>query len=160
VTSTTVPWLDDREMTAWRSYIETVVDLNSALEADLAEHGLTMGDYQVLVFLCEAEGRAMRMCDLAARLQLSPSGVTRRLDGLVRVGLVERRPSTSDRRVMLAVLTPHGVDHLAVTAPDHVRSVRRHILDRLDAEDVDALGRIFTRIRDGLASTRRVPAHA
>ena len=52
-----------------------------------------MGDYQVLVYLSEADDHAMRMCDLAARLQLSPSGLTRRLDGLVRGGLVERRPS-------------------------------------------------------------------
>ena len=104
----TVRWLDAEEMRAWRAYVETVFELNAALEADLAEHGLTLGDYQVLVFLSEADGRAMRMCDLAARLQLSPSGLTRRLDGLVRAGVVERRPSETDRRVMLAVLTPHG----------------------------------------------------
>ena len=136
----------------WRlaSYVETVVDLNAALEADLAGHGLTMGDYQVLVYLSEAEDHSMRMCDLAARLQLSPSGVTRRLDGLVRGGLVERRPSLSDRRAMLAVLTEAGIDALEEAAPTHVRSVRRRIIDRLDRRDVDALARIFTVIREGL----------
>ena len=96
-------------MDAWRAYIETVVDLTAALEADLAPHGLTLGDYQVLVYLSEADAHEMRMCDLAARLQLSPSGLTRRLDGLVRAGLVERRPSQTDRRVMLAVLTDAGL---------------------------------------------------
>ncbi len=65
------------------------------------------------MFLSEADGRAMRMCDLAARLQLSPSGLTRRLDGLVRAGVVERRPSETDRRVMLAVLTAEGAAVLA-----------------------------------------------
>ena len=83
-TDTLTQWLDAEEMSAWRSYAETVFDLNAALEADLTPHGLTLGDYQVLVYLSEATGQSMRMCDLAARLQLSPSGLTRRLDGLVR----------------------------------------------------------------------------
>ena len=81
-----------RRWTAWRAYAETVFDLNAALEADLAPHGLTLGDYQVLVYLSEADDHSMRMCDLADRLQLSPSGLTRRLDGLVRAG-VGRAPA-------------------------------------------------------------------
>ncbi len=100
--------LDDDEMTAWRAYTETATDLTAALETALSGHGLTMGDYQVLVYLSEAREQAMRMCDLAERLQLSPSGLTRRLDGLVQSGLVERVPSDLDRRVMLAQLTDRG----------------------------------------------------
>ena len=143
-------WLDEEEMAAWRSYVETVVDLNAALEADLAPHGLTLGDYQVLVHLSEARDHEMRMCDLAARLQLSPSGLTRRLDGLVRLGVVARRPSEVDRRVMLAVLTEHGREYLAKVAPDHVESVRRHVIDLLDRDDLAAMARIFRTIRAGL----------
>ncbi len=145
-------WLDDDEMAAWRAYAETVVDLTAALEADLAPHGLTLGDYQVLVHLSEADGRAMRMCDLAALLQLSPSGLTRRLDGLVRMGVVERQPSQLDRRVMLAVLTDEGMAHLERAAPDHVESVRRHVIDRLGRDDIAAMARIFRSIRHGLAA--------
>ncbi len=141
--ATETPWLSDTEMAAWRSYAETVVDLNAALEADLAPHGLTLGDYQVLVHLSEAPDHALRMCDLAALLQLSPSGLTRRLDGLVRMGVVERRPSQLDRRAMLAVLTEHGWSYLEKVAPDHVASVRRHIIDLLSLEDMEAMARIF-----------------
>ena len=146
----TVQWLDTEEMDAWRSYIETVFELNAALEADLADHGLTLGDYQVLVSLSEAEGRSMRMCDLAAQLQLSPSGLTRRLDGLVRAGVVERRPSESDRRVMLAVLTRKGSATLAKAAPTHVKSVRARIFDQIERGDLGAMERIFTAVRHGL----------
>ena len=146
----TVRWLDAEEMRAWRAYVESVFELNAALEADLAEHGLTLGDYQVLVFLSEAEGRAMRMCDLAARLQLSPSGLTRRLDGLVRAGVVERRPSDTDRRVMLAVLTPHGAALLAEAAPTHAGSVRARIFDQIQRRDIAAMERLFTSIHEGL----------
>lgn len=143
-------WLDAREMTAWRAFIETQADLLGALETDLAPTGLTLGDYQVLVYLVETEGQAMRMCDLAGMLQLSPSGLTRRLDGLVRAGWVERRSSDTDRRVMLAVLTDAGRAKLESAAPTHVESVRVRIFDLLDDDDVDALGSIFGKIRGGL----------
>ena len=143
-------WLTEKEMTAWRTYIETFGDLIAAIERDLAEHGLTLGDYQVFVYLSEAPNRSMRMCDLADLLQLSPSGLTRRLDGLVKAGFVTREPSSDDRRVMLATLTPSGFAALEAAAPDHVASVRRHIFDHLDDDQVEALASIFQSIRAGL----------
>lgn len=145
-----VAWLDEGEMAAWLAYICTVDDLHTALEADLAPHGLTMGDYQVLVFLSESEGRAMRMCDLADVLQLSPSGLTRRLDGLVRAGFVERRPAEQDRRVMLAVLTDAGMAKLEAAAPTHVASVRARVIDRVARRDLAAMARVFGAVRAGL----------
>jgi DNA-binding MarR family transcriptional regulator len=144
-------WLTAREMTAWRTYIETYGDLISAIERDLADHDLTLGDYQVFVYLSEAPDRSMRMCDLADLLQLSPSGLTRRLDGLVKAGFVTREPSTDDRRVMLATLTPSGFGALEAAAPDHVASVRRHVFDHLDDDQVDALASIFQAIKAGLS---------
>lgn len=148
--ATDVRWLTDSEMAAWRSFIETHDDLISAIEGDLAPTGLTLGDYQVLVYLTEAEDEQMRMCDLADMLQLSPSGLTRRLDGLVKAGWVERRSSDVDRRVMLAGLTDAGRRRLAEAAPDHVMSVRSRMIDVLDAHDHAALARAFGKIRAAL----------
>jgi len=153
-------WLNGAEMTAWRSYIQTVGDLWTALERDLSEHGLTLGDYQVLVYLTEAHDDSMRMCDLADVLQLSPSGLTRRLDGLVKTGLVKRSPSTQDGRVMMAVVTGEGRALLESTAPHHVASVRRHIFDHLDAAQIDAMASIFTAIAHGLAAEQPAEASA
>ena len=143
-------WLDDDEMQAWIGYIDSLGKLQALLEADLAPHGLTMGDYEVLVRLSESDEQHMRMCDLARDLRLSPSGLTRRLDGLVRGGLVRREASEQDRRVMLATLTPHGLDVLTRAAPDHVAAVRRHFLDHLDRDDVRALAGAFAKVRAGL----------
>ncbi len=139
-------------MRAWRAYVETAIDLNNAIERDLAPHGLTLGDYQVLVYLSEASDHRMRMRDLAELLQLSPSGLTRRLDGLVTSGYVERQPSSADGRVMMAVLTDAGFTLLAETAPHHVRSVRRHVLDPLTSEQISVLGDSFEAIAAGLRS--------
>jgi DNA-binding MarR family transcriptional regulator len=139
-------------MAAWRTYIETYADLNAAIERDLAPHDLTLGDYQVLVYLSETDGRSMRMCDLAEMLQLSPSGLTRRLDGLVSAGYVVREPSSDDRRVMLGRLTEAGFEKLRTAAPDHVESVRRHVFDHLDEDQVAAMASIFEAIGRGLAA--------
>jgi DNA-binding MarR family transcriptional regulator len=146
----TTRWLNDTEMAAWRSFIESHDDLMTAIEGDLAPTGLTLGDYQVLVYLTEAEAGQLRMCDLADMLQLSPSGLTRRLDGLVNSGWVERRNSDLDRRVMLAALTDAGRRRLAESAPAHVASVRARMIDVLDADDLTAVARVFGKIRHAL----------
>jgi DNA-binding MarR family transcriptional regulator len=141
-------WLDEEEMRAWRGLVDVMAAVNAATEADLvAGHGLTMGDYGVLAQLSESPDRSMRMCDLAGRMHLSPSGLTRRLDGLVRNGLVARVPSPDDRRVMLAHLTDAGMDVLVQAAPDHVESVRRHLLDHLTRTQIRQLGDAFDRVR-------------
>ena len=88
----TSKWLSAAEQAAWRSFITTLPDLMAALETDIAPHGLSMGDYEVLVFLSEADDNRMRMCDLDSSLRLSPSGLTRRLDGMVKMGWVDPAP--------------------------------------------------------------------
>ena len=141
-------WLTPEEMRAWRGFIEVVGRLNINLEADLAKHRLTLGDYQVLVYLSEAEQHSLRMCDLAGMLNLSPSGITRRLDGLVKAGLVSRERSEADGRVMLGVLTPKGYEKLRAVAPQHLESVREHFIDRLTPRQIASIGEIFETLRD------------
>jgi DNA-binding MarR family transcriptional regulator len=147
-------WLDPLEMEAWRTYVDCLNELQHTLEADIAPFGLTMGDYEVLVRLSDRPERRMRMCDLAGELRLSPSGLTRRLDGLVSTGLVSREASGDDRRVMLAVLTPAGFGLLERAAPFHVAGVRRHFIDLLTSDEVAAVGTAFGKIRAALAAER------
>jgi DNA-binding MarR family transcriptional regulator len=141
-------WLDDEEMRAWRGMVEAYAELQAALEADLmAGFGIDGGDYGVLVSLSEAPDQRLRMCDLAAKLHLSPSGLTRRLDGLVKAGYVAREPSAGDRRVTLAVLTPSGRSTLEAAAPVHVEGVRRNFLDHLSPTQLRQLGAAFEAVR-------------
>src|SRR6478609_6902992 len=130
-------WLDDEEMRAWRGLVEAYAELQAALEADLvAGFGIDGGDYGVLVNLSEAPDQRLRMCDLAARLHLSPSGLTRRLDGLVKAGYVARQPSEQDRRVTLEA-----------AAPVHVAGVRTHFVDHLTRTQLRHLGTAFEALR-------------
>ena len=137
-------WLDDEEMKAWRGLVETHAELQAALEVDLVSgFGIDGGDYGVLVNLSEAPDQRLRMCDLAARLHLSPSGLTRRLDGLVKAGYVARQPSEQDRRVTLAVLTDAGRATLEAAAPVHVAGVRTNFVDHLSRTQLRQLGAAF-----------------
>ena len=143
-----VDWLDDEEMRAWRGMVEVVADLQASLEAELVEaFAISEGDYGVLVNLSEAPDHRLRMCDLAVRLHLSPSGLTRRLDGLVRQGFVTREPSAQDRRVTLAVLTDAGMRTLEAAAPVHVDGVRRHFIGLLSRAQIRQLGTAFDTLR-------------
>ena len=141
-------------MAAWLAFVEAQSDLVAAIERDLVPYGLDLGDYQVFVHLSAATDGVMKMCDLAEVLQLSPSGLTRRLDGLVGAGWVDRRPSETDRRVMHAVLTPAGRAKLDALAPHHVASVRRRMIDLLDRDELAALASAFGKIRAALDDER------
>jgi DNA-binding MarR family transcriptional regulator len=142
-------WLDTEEMRAWRGFLSVFADVHAALDAELlAEHGLSEGDYGVLVRLSEASDHCVRMCDLAAFMHLSPSGITRRLDGLVRDGLVERVAGAEDRRVTFARITPAGMRRLEAAAPDHVDSVRRQLLDHLSRTQIRQLGAAFDAVME------------
>jgi DNA-binding MarR family transcriptional regulator len=110
------------------------------LDAELqAAHGMTLGDYGVLVALSEAPQRRLRMSDLAAVLHLSPSGLTRRLDGLAKRAWVRRERCPSDRRGAYAVLTDEGYRRLEEAAPTHVRGVREHFVGRLSERQLATL---------------------
>lgn len=133
-------WLDDDEMRAWRSLLSAHRRLMHQLDAELqATQKLSVADYGVLVELSEAEGGRMRMSELAERALFSPSGLTRRLDALVEAGWVERVRCPTDRRGAFAVITRSGRARLAQAAPDHVDQVRRHFVERLTRQQLQAL---------------------
>jgi len=144
-----VAWLAPDEMRAWRGLLDLIVPLLAEQEEALsAAHGITSGDYGVLVRLSEADGHRLRMCDLAAALALSPSGLTRRIDALARRGYVTREPSADDRRVQLAVLTDAGMAKLEEAAPTHVAAVRHSLIDHLSTAQLRELAQLLERAQD------------
>ena len=130
-------WLSEPELRSWQALINVTSGVLATLDNELrAEHGLSLGEYEVLAHLSEAPHGSLRMTDLAGRLRLSPSGITRRIDGLVRAGLVERQQCPSDRRGSNAVLTAEGRRRLEAAAPSHVRGVRAYFIDQLTEREL------------------------
>lgn len=117
---------DDCRLAAWRAFIHANAAVAEVLERELdAEQRLPLAWYDVLLKLNEAGGR-MRMQDLADAVLRSKSGLTRLVDRMVGAGLVAREPCPSDRRGLLAVLTPRGKTRLRNAAPVHLRGIQRH----------------------------------
>jgi DNA-binding MarR family transcriptional regulator len=115
----------------------------------LTDHGLSITDYQCLLSLAHAEDGAMRRVDLAEQLMLTPSGVTRLLDGLERDGWVAKGACKSDARVTYAVLTDEGRERLEAAGRSHVAQVRELIEDQFSEEELDTLVELLGRLPGG-----------
>ena len=126
-----------------RAHAATTRELSALL---VAEHGLTINDYEALLHLSRAEDGRMRRVDLAERLLLTASGVTRLLDGLEAAGLVERAACASDRRVTYAVLTDAGLAKLREAADSHVAAVQALFDERYTEDELGQLGRLLARL--------------
>jgi DNA-binding MarR family transcriptional regulator len=149
VTVEPVPWLTENEQHVWRLLLAVESRLRDRLDSELRTiHDVSLGDYAVLVNLSEAAGQALRMSELADRLVISRSGLTRRVDAMERRGLVRRRPCPEDGRGSMAELTSAGFDLLRRAAPTHVAGVRRYLVDVLG--DLDGLAQGLSRIEKAL----------
>jgi DNA-binding MarR family transcriptional regulator len=137
----------DARLDAWRTFLQAHARVVRELERELqAEQGLALTDYDVLVQLAAVEGRRLRMSELAHRLLLSRSGVTRLVDRLVSAGLVERVSCDDDRRGQWAALTDAGVRRLREASPTHLRGIAEHFLDRLSADELRSLQASLDRV--------------
>jgi DNA-binding MarR family transcriptional regulator len=119
-------------MRAWQSLLHAHDRVVRSLDRELRDaHGLQLAEYDVLLRLARAPDGALRMSELAERVMLSPSGVTRLVDRLVARGLLERRPDPEDARAALACLREEGRRELRRAARTHLRGIRRHFTGRL-----------------------------
>jgi len=133
--------LRTEELRAWRGMLQVHAAVTRALDADLrAEHGLALSSYEVLMLLGEADQERLRMADVADRVLVSRSGLTRLIDRLVEAGLVERSASADDGRGAFAQLTDAGREKLRAARRAHLAGVRARFLDRLSADEQRALG--------------------
>jgi DNA-binding MarR family transcriptional regulator len=136
-------WLDDDEARAWRGYMRMRTLLHARIVRDLTqEAGLSGPDYDVLSNLSEAEGRRSRLGELAARMAWSKSRLSHHISRMEQRGLVTREDCTADGRGAFVVLTDAGFRAIEVAAPGHVASVRRHLIDLLSRQQLDALAEI------------------
>jgi DNA-binding MarR family transcriptional regulator len=112
----------------------------------VAEHGLTINDYEVMLMLAHAPERRLKRIELAQRVVLTPSGITRLLEGLERAGCVEKGTCQSDARVTYAVLTDAGLAKLREAAETHVADVDELFVSRYSDEELELLGELLGRI--------------
>ena len=140
-------WLDDEEQRAWRAYRRMVLLVDAAIARELGrDTKLSMPDYQVLSALSEATGHRRRLTELATNMQWSPSRLSHHVTRMEQRGLVTRADCTEDLRAAYVVLTDQGWTAIKVAAPDHVASVRNHLIDLLSHEELAAMTAIGEKV--------------
>jgi len=147
--------LDAERLAAWRAFIRAHAHVLAHLSQELLdEESLPATWYDVLVQLSEAADHRLRMQDLADRVLLSQSGLTRLVDRMEKSGLVERIRCSEDGRGLFTHLTPEGLATLRRAYPTHLRGVREWFSDQLTDEETAVITRALTRV----AHNARPPA--
>jgi DNA-binding MarR family transcriptional regulator len=135
------------QLEAWVAFLRSHAAITRQLNVDLlAEHGLTINDYEVLLHLERADGGVMRRVDLAESVVLTASGITRLLEGLERAGYVEKASCASDARVSYAKLTVSGRQKLRAAARTHRAGIEELFTSRFDQAELAGLAELLARL--------------
>jgi DNA-binding MarR family transcriptional regulator len=144
---TTDTFIPPRQLEAWVSFLRSHAAITRELSAQLQrEHGLTLNDYEVLLHLSHADGGMLRRVDLAERVLLTASGITRLLEGLESSGFVSKETCASDARVSYAKLTDTGATKLKNAAVTHLRGIDELFVERYSGSELATLAELLARL--------------
>jgi len=146
------------EFGAWRGMLRVHAAVFRELDRRLlTDHGFGVDAYGVLVTLVGARGCALTIGDLGERRNLTPSGISRSVDRLTKIGLVERKSNPADGRSLLVGLTAQGLTRLRAAQVTHHDIVRRLMLDRLGEEDQRRLAQLWEKAMPGAVTSEVWP---
>jgi DNA-binding MarR family transcriptional regulator len=144
--------LDTQQLTVWRLFITAHAILIDTIDGELARAGcVPLHWYDVLIELYEAPERRLRMSELARKVVLSKSGLTRLVDKLENAGLLHRAAAESDGRGAFAVITDAGIAALRQAWPVYADGIQSHFAAYMNEDEAAQLTSVFTRVLDGLA---------
>jgi DNA-binding MarR family transcriptional regulator len=148
-------------ISAWARLLKAHASSTRDLSVQLqAEHGLTINDYECLLLLSHADDGAMRRVDLAGQLLLTPSGVTRLLDGLQEAGYVCNHSCSTDARVKYAMLTPEGRRKLDEASATHLAGVAELFGEHFSEDELVTLAELLGRLPGAGDTGSCSPGHA
>lgn len=143
----TKPKLDDRRSSVWRLFLTAHVKLLDRMEAKLAAAGLpSLEWYDILFTLKEAPEHRLRLSELADRVLLSRSNLTRLIDRLERAGLLYRKACPTDRRGTFAVLTEAGLAMQQQMWTLYAEAIEEYFARYVDDKEVEVLQQVLKRL--------------
>jgi DNA-binding MarR family transcriptional regulator len=135
------------ELAAFARLMRAQTVLRRELESEvLTPRGLTFNDFEALLHLFKAHESRLRRVDLVELLMLTPSGVTRLLDGLQEAGLVENLRCDDDARVTWARLTQDGIETVQCVGAAHTERLRSLFRDALSEDEVAQLSELLGKL--------------
>jgi DNA-binding MarR family transcriptional regulator len=124
--------MDEAELATWRAFLNAHAVLIQRIETDLKAHGLPpLGWYDVLWPLHRAEGKRLRVNELARQVVLSRTGLVRLVDRIEAAGLLRREPVPEDGRGSYVAITNEGTATLRRMWPVYRRHIQHDFLDPL-----------------------------
>lgn len=143
--------LDDKQLGAWRLFITAHARLINTIDAQLqAAEQIPLNWYDVLIELYEAPERRLRMSDLAEKVVLSRSGLTRLVDKLEKQDYIRREIDPDDRRGFYAVLTNTGAQAMRKAWPIYAQGIQDTFAQYLSDADAACFAEVFKTILDNL----------
>ncbi len=147
--------LSQADQEAWTAFVQAGRLLTAQLDRDLRrEAGLPSACYELLSLLACSPAGALRMSELAAATQSSPSRITHTMDRMASRGWIERKGCAGDRRGCSASLTEAGHKAVELASITHDSSVRTHLLAHLSPGQAGELSAIGRAILQHLSSVR------
>jgi DNA-binding MarR family transcriptional regulator len=141
---------------AWGVLLQVHAELVPVLDRELrARVGLPLAWYDVLLELSSDAEHGLTMTQLAERVVLSRTRVSRLVDELTDAGLARRQPHPEDARSAFAVLTPEGLQRFRQAAPVYLDGIVQHFAEALSDDDLRAVGSALQRVRGRAAEARR-----
>ncbi len=148
--------IDEFHLAAWRGFLNAHAAVIDHIERELAAAGcIPLSSYDVLVALSEATDNRLRMAELANRVVLSRSGLTRLVDRLEKDGLLARDRCGTDRRGAFAVLTEAGKETLRQAWPIYAQGIQKYFTSLLDDTEVKVLSKALGRISEAARQSER-----
>ena len=142
--------LSEQHLAAWRTFLKAHATLIDRIDHDLvAARRPPLSSYDVLIELYEAPEHRLRMHELAERVVLSRSGLTRLVDRLEAEGLLTRDRCGTDRRGAYAVITEQGIEALQQTWPIYAKGIAEYFAQWLTLEEAKLLESVFGRMLKG-----------
>jgi DNA-binding MarR family transcriptional regulator len=134
-------------LTAFARLMRAHTLLRRELETEvLSPRGLTINDFEALHHIFRSDDNRLRRVDLVELLVLTPSGVTRLLDGLQEAGLVENVQCDDDARVTWARLTQEGIETVQCVGASHTKRMQELFRGALTEDEVAQLSELLGRL--------------
>ena len=140
---------DADRLEVWRAFLLGHAAIVRMLTRELHEYRqLPLTWFEVLDSLQNSGGQ-LRAMDLAERVMVHPSSLSRQIDGLEEAGFVIREKlNDDDNRAVMVSITKSGRETWRGASAVYHRIVKRAFTNQLTDTDVVALHRVFTKVLD------------
>jgi DNA-binding MarR family transcriptional regulator len=139
--------LNNEYLNVWRRFITAHAKLIDNINREMVDADvIPLHWYDVLIELYEAPERRLRLSELARKVVLSKSGLTRLVDKLADAGLLARQSSPEDGRGAYAVLTDAGLDAMRKAWPSYADGIQTYFAQHMSLEEAEMMAALFERM--------------